>query len=636
MKKRASRFGGVEGVNGPTVTAATMQVLDVNHVPRYDADPTALGADRLKRWMSLEDIAAAEREQYQQGDTTSASQPVQSMSKGSFDISPSEEQEDVDLSSAPILDLICRRRSQQQLSRMVSMPSLASVILARDDKEGTKKDLRDLLPSLKVNVGQPVLNRSSSTSSLATRQLQGSAEKESNVATLKKVTDDMEQQDDSKCIIKQGKVTFPTILTNEICRKETEMPRKNLEIWQRMQSSSSTSDGVYSSPDSNKENRDSNVSRYQEKANAEEEDEERTLRLIASRRAAKEQAKKEKKLSEEGRRYLEEADARVALQQRKRTSLGSHQMAQAPGRGLPASIAQKKGRNWNRAASDAQVLGKSRLNTMARVPSLDVTAGRDRAKEDNTNQGLRIVIEQRIACRNAQIQDENAAHRTQEIKAPKLSHRTQQQNPTSKTPYGRTPLQAMQNGSLPRSYVPSHSLPTSSILSRYATPLKHHAFAHTPARYDVSRESNARLNGQEATSLPSSQEGSENGSDEWLEAWAKERRRETQIASTPNAKILSERSAGLLNSAASKYKSPGSNKRPARGVLQPTPRHNDSGFYGSDSEAEDGYGATYSDSRRVSKRRLVSQNENSSSPIKKGDERDRLAAETLLGLGSRA
>jgi hypothetical protein len=606
MKKRASRFGGVEGVNGPTVTASAIQVLDVGPHRAPQCDTTDLSTERLKRWMSLDDVISAE--------LNDSKVDVLPIAKLEGDIAVESK-----LSSAPILDFIRKQRGQHQLSRMASMPSLASLISTKQDVDKVpchQKDLRDLLPSNSV----PSLHRRKSASSLLAHQhvaspvlkqslrercfsLQMSNEGRAAVADPAIIPP---ATDSSSANI--GRVTFPDIVSKMLQKHGgTELERME-SIWKRMQSSSSASDSCADSSD--KENRDPNLYLFREDG---EEDEERTLRLIAGKRAARELAKKEKMLSEEGRRYVEEADARMALQQRKRPSLSSIVLGANKGKALKSSSANRK---WNRAVSEAQVKQRNALG-LIRVPSLDLTAGRDRSKDDG-RPSFRSVSEMRLAAKRpfAISYDENHPPGTtlqarlsqQQKKRARHSHSTSMDMHTqTKAPHPYTPFQSRRpDQSLLRRYASATSLPTPALSLLSSRIGAVHSFTSIPG---TARESSARLDG--AQPISSSQESSENGSDDWLEAWAQEKTTASEAASTL-ANVLQDRSSVLNTGSATKL---------------PVARHDDSGFYGSDSGDEE--------SGRSSKRRLVSQG--SSSPSKRGgDDRDRLAAETLLGLGTRS
>jgi len=649
MKKRASRFGGVEGVNGPTVTAANMHVLEVE----ASGAPRDVSGDQesepLKRWRTLDEIASLDR---RRNDAVPAEDIRLDESKGiaSKDSSMTENK----LSSAPILDFICRRRGEHQLSRMASMPSLASLLASKEDKtkpSNTKKDLRDLLPC-KNSSSRPELYRSNSASTLLLRvgeadtlaeedrpkvKTQGRERcyslqmKNDGHAMLGGPFDTKEEKNQDRCTMVAGKISFPSLFVESLQKQNLLVLAQSRKIWQKMESSSSSSEGCLGSPDSNKENRDPrDVSRRDEQG--EDEDEERTLRRIAGRRAAKDLAKKEEKLSREGKRYLQEADARIALQQRKRSNdTQSRQSGKEEG----------STRTWNRATSDAQLLQKNRT-ILSRVPSLDMTAGRDRSKDDE-RPSYSSLFEMRMAKRSYQnsiSQDENAIPTSIPARSSTLQSNKRSRYNSLRQATQPSILQASQKGvarrpdhTLLRRFAPSQSLPSSTATSLLSTRLNSAfpPFFPVPTRFESARESSARLDGaKQGHSLPSSQESSENGSDDWLEAWAQEKRGGQKSPSRGN--VLKERSIFV--------------NKDQRGVLresmakQPLPRHDDSGFYGSDSvEEEEEEGGGVGEHGNLAgkggmKRRLV--NPDSSSPSKRGDERDRLAAETLLGLGSRS
>jgi hypothetical protein len=611
MKKRASRFGGVEGVNGPTVTAATMQVLGVglkSTSPHCDARD--LSSERLKRWMSLDDVAMMDRTEIVQADTAKFNIPTM----------PCADVVESNLSNAPILDFICKQRGQHQLSRMASMPSLASLISAKQDTT-KQKDLRDLLPSNDCVIA-PSLQRRSSASSLLAQRIE---EQPIAKQILRERCFSLQTNNDGRAAVGDPlhplsaldiitrRDDYPVLMSKMLQRKgKTELDQME-SIWQRMQSSSTSSEDYSGSSD--KENRDPAEMARRDNG---EEDEERTLRLIAGKRAAKELAKKEKMLSEEGRRYVEEADARIALQQRKRSSLSS---INPPAK---LDMTSRGGHHkWNRAVSDAQVMRRS-IIALTRVPSLDLTAGRDRSKDDG-RPPFRSVSEMRIAKRphpSDMYYDENrqpnstlqARLSLQQKKRSRHSHSTSMELHTqAKALHPRTPFGSRRpDETLLRRYASTNSLPTPALSLLSSRLGQTGSFPIIPGS---GRESSARLDGAQIVS--SSQESSENGSDDWVEAWAQDK----TSGSINAVNVLQDRSNILNSNVKSKL---------------PAARHDDSGFFGSESGGEFDedvhHGAM---GGRVSKRRLVSQA--SSSPSKRGgDDRDRLAAETLLGLGSRS
>ena len=600
MKKRASRFGGVEGVNGPTLMATSAHMTgDFPKHTQGQMGPLEKDRDRLRRWTSLDDVALMHRKN---------PGPPATVVPVAAEVAASEQKR----SAAPILDFICRRRGENQLSRMASMPSLAAV-MGEDRKRaksvGPRKDLRDFLPP--TAPPRPELHRSSSASSLLVRcrddqqwmptRLAQSKPSEQSV-TLQMSHDGRATLQSSSSIGQPAKegtgrlvganASLPALLAEVLQRKTGGVPRKG--IWERMESSSSSNDGHSSSPDSNKENRDP------AQAGHDDEDEERTLKRIAGKRAERDLAKKEERLSKKGMRYVLEADARVALQQRQRP--------------LPL---RERGREWNRAASDAQVLAKN-TPMLSRVPSLDMTAGRDRLREAP----FPPIPETRAAKRPQQ--DENAVPTLQKKRSRHESWRPSARRAGAHS--GVSIGAARSNQAIVRRFQPSLSMPTvktTSLSSRLGS-----FFPMLPAskQFESTRESSARLDGantQHLQSLPGSQTSSENGSDDWLEAWAQERSR----GSRNKTSVLTERPA-VLNidpraaaTAATKH---------------PVARHDDSGFYGSDSGADDDGDDQRYQAGQATKRRSHLISQDTSSPIKRGDERDRLAAETLLGLGSQS
>lgn len=651
MKKRASRFGGVEGVNGPTVTAASMQVLDVvGRSQTNQAEAQELGTEQLKSWMNLNDISSGECETV----APLAQLPIADLQK----LEEVEQQVPDDcnqtgkiLSSAPILDYICKQGGQHQLNRMVSMPSLASLL---STKEGirNRKDLRDLLPSNDVQGRRELVRTTSACSAIIAQdekmvdrpplRLQGrerclslQMDDEGRAAIGIPLSSHPPTQE-SKCTVSKGKVSFPAILGDILQRRAIGEPQKTNDIWQRMQSSSSSSssDAHLGYFDNNKENREPGEKsrRRNNGEEEEEEDEERTLRLIAGKRAAKDLAKKEKQLSEEGKRYVLEADARVALQQRKRSSFSGNSLVRKLDKPHgPTSASQRK---WNRAISDAHLLYKNRI-ALARVPSLDMTAGRDRSKDDE-RPPLRSLFEMKMSKRvhpgNAG-QDENIAPNGITESRLSLSHQKKrsrysntlielhsQARLSSQGNHNVTSFtQRRPDHGLLRRFAPSQSLPTAalSLLSSRLGGANMSFGSTTANRFESTRESSARLDGAQVIS--SSQESSENGSDDWLEAWAHEKTKGTRDGAARIANVLRDRSTILNSQAISKQ--------------APSARHDDSGFFGSDSGGEQQDGDEMLVRKATKRSKLISQS--SSSPSKRGDERDRLAAETLLGLGLR-
>ncbi|UZJ55017.1 hypothetical protein CBS101457_004337 [Exobasidium rhododendri] len=442
----------------------------------------------------------------------------------------------------------------------------------------------------------------------------------------------------------ESKIDFPALFTESLEKKGLSGIAQSRNIWQRMESSSSnSSDGCFgSSPDSNKENRDPRE--VSQSRNDHEEDEEQTLRKIAGRRAARDSARKEENLSKEGKRYLLEADARLALQQR-RSSNGTTE-----GRKMLSSTLSSTSRPWNRAASDAQIKQKNRA-ILSRVPSLDMTAGRDRSKDDE-RPSYASLFQMRAAKRAFQSsisQDENT------VPASLSSRSTKQGNKRAKysslqqdsAPLNRmsqdTFLNSRPNTNPLRRFAPSLSLPNSVashlLSSRLNAPFA--PFFPAPSRVESARESSARLDGPKQQGPPShssSQESSEVGSDDWLEAWTSEKRRaNSKYPIARESNVLKDRSNILVSQ--------------SKGDQHALTKHNDSGFYGSDSGGEEEeeeedrenndvdrpqQGSPFKGRLGGRKRHLIHQAASSSSPSKRGDDRDRLAAETLLGLGSRA
>lgn len=614
MKKRASRFGGVEGVNGPTVTAATMQVLGVglkSTSPHREARD--LSSERLKRWMSLDEVALMDRTESIPADTGKL---FDIASLACADVAESK------LSNAPILDFICKQRGQHQLSRMASMPSLASLLLSKED--GVKqKDLRDLLPSNECIVA-PSHHRRSSASSPSLLAAQRVEEQPLVKHALRERCFSLQTDSDGRAAVGSPldplsaldiitrRDNYPALMSKMMSKGGRKESSHMESIWQRMQSSSTSSD-VHSGS-SDKENCDPADTTRREDG---EEDEERTLRLIAGKRAAREMAKKEKRLSEEGRRYVEEADARVALQQRKRASFPNNFMLPAK---FDKSLKAGQYRKWNRAMSDAQMMRRSTV-ALTRVPSLDLTAGRDRSKDDG-RPTFRSVSEMRVAKRpfpsgTHQDGDRHTSSTLQarlslqqQKKRSRHSHSTSVElHSQARVSHPRTPLGSRRpDQTLLRRFASSSSLPTPALSLLSSRLGQTGSFPIIPGS---GRESSARLDG--AQPMSSSQESSENGSDDWVEAWAQDKT--SGISNAAN--VLRDRS-NMLNSM-------------VKSKLPPT-RHDDSGFFGSESGGDLDEELHLG---RVAKRRLLVQA--SSSPSKRGgDDRDRLAAETLLGLGSRA
>lgn len=622
MKKRASRFGGVEGVNGPTVRAATRQVVHIQ-------GPEQVENKSMKRWMSLDDIAS-------HGEQS----PIELPPLEGNNLHKGHQVVEHKLTTAPILDFICRNKGENQLSRMASMPSLASLLVAKEDQTRThctKKDLRDLLPQealssrqeLHHNIstsipfvhGQEVRPPSEETKArLQIRERCYSLQMDSHGrARLQGLTEPTTEQRKDPPSPVVGKLSFPSLFVGSLQKQNLLGRFQSQRIWQRMESSSGSSDGCLgSSPDSNKENRDPKEAMHGTLAE-DEEDEERTLRKIAGRRAAREQAKRKEKLSKEGEKYVQEADARLALQQRRRPLGPIEQHIEK------ASTIQGHNRAVNRTVSDAQILQKYR-KPITRVPSLDMTAGRDRSKDDELP-SYKSLFEARMAKRSYQnstlLQDENKLPKSIRSKTSmQSSKRSRYSALQQSTRPSQANMQRRSNHTLLRPFFPSQSLPTSTASSLLSSRLSNAfpPFFPVSARFESSRESRARLDGAtQGQSQPDSQESSENGSDDWLEAWTQEKRGPLSIVqdSRSNSIVLRDRSI-LLNAESSKSK-------------QLLARHDDSGFY-SDSAEEEGGVPNAGKGNFTAKGRLVKQA--SSSPSKRGgDERDRLAAETLLGLG---
>lgn len=329
-------------------------------------------------------------------------------------------------------------------------------------------------------------------------------------------------------------------------------------IWQRMQSSSS---GLSSetTPESDKENRDS----IKKDNEDEDEDEEKTLRRIAQKRALRQKLKRQESLSKEGLEYLQQADARIALQQKQDIVKSRPPLAPISKEAMQAP--------QNRSA-------------FARVTSLDFEAGRDRSKAVE-----RVAM---IDVANS-LRDRIRQHNKSRFATKKQSHsldRTRSSLP-SKT------KNQFSHGSLlqARPFKPTNSMPT---LMRSVS--------------DGGKENvqDGKISSRETSASLGS-------SEDWTDKWTYE----------------AKRKAGLEG------------EEVALG-------HDDSGFFGSDE------GADKSGDLSTKRRKLMEKSTNSTrspfktiqpmrqratsagnhsqilSPTKRGDDRDRLAAETLLAFGT--
>lgn len=601
MKKRASRFGGIDGVRGATVTAFP-QVFGEGFRTNEVAVP------KLRPSASLDDVANR---------TSSLSAPSTDMPCENADSALSIEQRVRRMmqpcerkSKAPILDLI-RRKQGKSLQRISSLPSIAAKLQGpgtdafENERRKSHKDLRSILHGENALKPATKLQRSVSMSHLASNP---SCKVASTVEEDRPV--DLERASTEELIPVQSKY------------------QDTPEIWKRMLSSSSCGFSSDGHCDSDKENRP--VETFQETDVFE--DEERTLRMIASRRAAREKAKKEAKLSKDGAKYVEEADARLILQQQNEHPTERQQQS-------------RYDRGANRGGSQSISLG--RKSSLSRIASLDLSAGRDRSKAP-AKPLMEILTEfERIRAaqkREQQQRQDSALRRVQSVRQPhQLLQHLPQRQVHGKGGFmdrhlgmGHTTNPFTRTTSAPLSLLPSHGSHSYSLLSSFT-------------KTHMDRQSNAR-NGLRDT-VPSASQGSSgssegNGSEEWTDDWFRERvdgRNHANWAHhAPHTHTVLGSHGGMWNA--------GTNKRKYSSKLPPSEDvvgHDDSGFF----EGSEGEYASDEENRPVSLhkhpakkvrptghrsplRPMGQTSASSSSPFKRGDERDRLAAETLLGLGS--
>jgi hypothetical protein len=379
------------------------------------------------------------------------------------------------------------------------------------------------------------------------------------------------------------------------------------DIWKRMKSSSSGISSENNTPESDKENRQ--LPRKDSLVDEDGfEDEEQTLRRIAMRRASKQEAKREQKLSLEGAKYVQEADARLVLQQQKKITTDADQSITGPARVPFAPL--PIGRPISRSTSEGATLARHGL---LRVPSLDFEAGRDRSKEVvNRPPIASLSLQQRLRLRADRAK---ANEPSQGAKASRIRSFTA----------GRRSL-------------PDQIGRARAFKSVTSMPVIRNARKSNKA--DTS-DPRAADDSSSAISLDS-RTPSEGSSAEWAEDWSREHTMDS---------ILLARQGGPLNVLRTSKRKHTVNKD----VL-----HDDSGFFGSDEASDDGHDENADPNQLASKRARVMQHtakrsplksvgvqyqtsplritrqvqQPSSSPLKKGDERDRLAAETLLAFGS--
>lgn len=548
MKKRATRFGGIDGirgasvtVNGPNVSLDDVSMNEESVEDEYLDDDDAAeeqipAKGGLKRWFSLDEIAA-DASFYGKGVAVNQKKNCEEEADKSIEaqvqkrLSGSHEQK----ISAPILDLV-RKRSGSSLQRIASMPSLAialdtvTVEKAQEPKTNVIKDLRDVLNDL---VASRMANKVQKSSQLTRSVSMNDARKPT--AKLAENVVDMPKPLDVLSSAPMGK----PLLDKDRLEEDT--------IWQRMHSSSS---GLSSetTPESDKENRDNT------KKDGEDEDEEKTLRRIAQKRALRQQFKRQQSLSKEGLEYFQQADARIALQQKQDAVKARPPLA-------PLSASAPKIRS-----------------ALARVASLDFEAGRDRSK----------AVE-RIAMMDIanSLKDRIRQHNKSRLALQKHNRRSIENQNVQRT---RSSLSNRTHKGLEaRPFRPANSMPT---LMRSVSDIEQEIVKEGKAS---SRETSASLG----------------SSEDWTDNWTREAKRK---------------------------------------VAEVVQVHDDSGFFGSD-EGED---ENVDPKRRKVTEKAINPSRlpfksiqplrqraasagdhlQSSSPVKRGEDRDRLAAETLLAFGS--
>jgi Homeodomain len=561
MKKRATRFGGIDGirgasvtVNGPNVSLDDASINEECAEDEYLEDDTTEEAiptkSGLKRWFSLDEIAAhasfagegiavnQKKICTKEEDDKSIEAQVQKRLSGCHEKKI----------SAPILELV-RKRSGNSLQRIASMPSLVMALdtvkvdKAPEPKTNTVKDLRDVLNDLVASRMAKKMRKSSqltrSVSMNDARKPTMASKLADNVVDMPKPLDVLSSAPMGKPLQEKGGVDEAT-------------------IWQRMQSSSS---GLSSetTPESDKENRDTS------KKDGEDEDEEKTLRRIAQKRALRQQFKRQQSLSKEGLEYLQQADARIALQQKQDAVKERPPLA-------PLSSEIKSTPNIRSA--------------LARVASLDFEAGRDRSK----------AVE-RIAMMDVanSLKDRIRQHNKSRLALQKHSRRSTENHKVNRLQgkvHSHASHKSLTSAMQSRPFRPANSMPT---LMRSVS--------------DVGQESVRE--GKHSSRETSASLGS---SEDWTDSWTREAKRK---------------------------------------VSEVVQGHDDSGFFGSDEGENENVDPK---KRKLTEKAVNIANVNrspfksiqplrqrassagdhvrSSSPVKRGDDRDRLAAETLLAFGS--
>lgn len=749
MKKRASRFGGIDGVRGASVTAMSGHANGSRHVSDGVYPPTtqsALAQSGLKRWASLDDVAvranlisvdSPRTKGEAHRDHTDSTAAIQQRVAMMMQPTPSSTETKC---SAPILDFL-RRHKSGALSRVTSMPSIAAALApcestprkARDDAVNGK-DLNDIWRG----AASATTPRSAGLQrSISMRPFAPTGPHRSNATPAQTPHRAIEAMHDPSGA--SWDAIDPAPLADETDTSSHELPqsvdsvRKLMTntIWKHMLSSSSNMSGSdlssdAMSGDSDKENHRRGVARATADDDAYE-DEERTLRRIASRRAAREKAKQEQRLSREGAQYLQEADARLVLQHK-----NQHDAPRAQPR-TPFEPLSAKGRTLNRSAS--AVVGRGR-SALSRIASLDLSAGRDRSKAperpllDILSEFERERQRRNAAQRRADQRRASAAVARNSLRRvhsnPQGSSYSRRADDTASTtgPYS-TALHGSRGGGLMERHMgmahtvmpnlmrtasgPMSLMPSRSASRYYSGPMVPGFMTrHLDGRGSMGRlaypSTDFVQSSRERHSLSASQDSSVSSrsseagsSEEWTESWVRERAR-NPLTVAPS----SERGDRCATSAgdARRWWTNGTlgNTVPtaARGTRiakRASPEawaggHDDSGFFdGSDDDdaenvapdaAARAHGPAKSSQTPWTKKRRVgafaplgsgkpqtkqtplpkqhqqrsplrpkghtsnnvlsprSASAASSSPFKRGDERDRLAAETLLGLGSHA
>lgn len=704
MKKRASRFGGIDGVRGATVTATPQQDSQEGR-HSHEQESTAQG--RLKRWLSLDEVAArAAIDAQDVSISTTSSDGVKEPSLeekicGTVQVPDKK-------SCAPILDLL-RKRGGHSLARIASMPSIAAALKDSEAKDAelqvkATKDLRDMLKNV---VAKPRLSsglaRSASMTALsllsrsdfALKGAEGAVPERTPEADQASTLEKTGETENLDLLPKVEAISVPKPLdvvsqapiglrAEERRANELQALMQDREIWKRMQSSSSGLSSE-STPESDKENRDAARNALMLDQDGFE-DEEKTLRRIAHRRASRQQAKNEQKLSEEGSKYLHETDARLALQQRK----AMNDKAAAPRQPLAPLPA---GRAFVQSCSDGSSLTR---NGLSRVASLDFEAGRDRSKEVERPA---VVIPSQSLAERLRLHSRN--RRPSDSKRAGRVRRATDEHLVSRRSAGSAKLASRQsvlgqgqamhhsfdipmrktrpNGAAIRPFAPTASMPSllrssSFTHTRTASHLEGQTFANPMGAglmsrrlENATRESNTRRRQAHGPSASQNSNASEGSSEEWTEDWARDQAASVRSQYTGHQppveaewwRSLKRKSPTVAEQHDGREKRTG--KQSAKRI--PSGGHDDSGFFGSDDAiselGDENAGLPNEHDASAKKRRLVAaymsgQRQSSrrsplkaiqagspssavsSSPLKRGDERDRLAAETLLAFGSHA